>query len=84
MTEAEVLDTVSEVIRAEAGGEATVGPDTHLIDHLGLDSLNLLSITVELENRFERCLEPEGDDPLLRVGDIVAALLRKGRAGEAS
>lgn len=76
MTEAEIRGVVCEVLSAETGREGPFEPETHLVDQLGLDSLGLLSITVELENRFELCLEPEEDEPLLRVGDVVGLLLR--------
>lgn len=82
MTESEVLARVSQVIQAETGRTGPFGPDTHLVDGLGLDSLALLSITVELENRFELCLEPEEGEALERIGDIVGLLMRMSREAE--
>jgi acyl carrier protein len=53
------------------------------VDQLGLDSLALLSLTVALENHFEVCLEPDEDEPLVCVGDVVRLLARaRADAGE--
>lgn len=82
MTEAEVFQVVCEVLRAQTGHGWAFTPETHLVDQLGLDSLGLLSLTVELENRFELCLEPDEDEPLLRLGDVVGLLVRMQERAE--
>ena len=77
-----LLDAVCEVIRAESGCSGPLTAETDLVEDVGLDSLVLLQVTVELENRFSVCLEPGPDDGgLTRVGDIVTLLERQRVAG---
>ena len=82
MTETQVHEAVCEVLRSETGRNGPFFPETALVDQLGLDSLALLSLTVALENRFEVCLEPDEDEPLVSVGDVVRLLVRARAAGE--
>jgi len=51
--------------------------DTHLLRDLKLDSLQQLTLVVELENRF-RVAFGDGDDAgIERVGDVVDLLARR-------
>ena len=46
-----------------------------------LDSLKALTLAVEVENRFEVCLDPERDSELVTIHDLVAAV-RKASDGD--
>ena len=45
-------------------------------EDLGLDSLKALTLAVEVENRFQVCLDPDRDRELVTVADLVAAVRR--------
>jgi acyl carrier protein len=50
--------------------------DTHLLRDLKLDSLQQLTLVVELENRFRIAFEDDDEAGIERVGDIVDLLAR--------
>jgi acyl carrier protein len=78
MTRAEILAGVAQVARDELELDpATIRPEARLVEDLGLDSLRLLTLAAEVENRFRVALEPEDDAAIVTVGDLVAALERR-------
>jgi acyl carrier protein len=76
MTGAEILSTVRELLRAQLGYEGPVAPESELAADLGLDSVKLLTLVVELENAFRVALEPEEGETLATVGQVVALIER--------
>ena len=40
------------------------------------DSLKALTLAVEVENRFQVCLDPDRDGELVTVADLVTAVRR--------
>ncbi len=71
MTEAEILDGIAGVARRHLGWEGSLRPEHHLVEDLGLDSLKLLTLAVEVENHFRVRLD---DQAIVTVGDLVAAI----------
>ena len=57
--EAEVLETIRSIARAELELERPVQPQDDLLADLGLDSLGLTVLAVGLENRFRVKLSQE-------------------------
>ncbi|MGH9320074.1 MAG: acyl carrier protein [Vicinamibacteria bacterium] len=51
--------------------------ESHLIRDLSLDSLQQLTLVVELENRFRISFEEEDEIGIETVGDIVDLLARR-------
>jgi acyl carrier protein len=80
VTEDEVLAGIEEVARAQVGWEGRIDGRMRLIEDLGLDSLKALTLAVEVENRFEVCLDPERDAELVTVADLVAAVRKADAA----
>ncbi len=55
--------------------------DLRLVEDLALDSIQLLTLAVEVENRFRICLDPDDEEGIETVGDladVVAAKLKGG------
>lgn len=77
MTEAEILSGVASVAREHLDWGEPLEPGMRLVEDLRLDSLRLLTLAVEVENRFRVCLEPEDEAAIETVGDLVAAVRRK-------
>lgn len=75
-----ILTGIREVARDHLGVSEPegIGLETDLYEALRLDSLRLLTLVAELENRFKVILE-EGDEVELKtVADLVALLERRG------
>lgn len=85
MTDAEILDALAEIGREHLDLDASMvlRPDLRLVEDLDLDSLKLLTLAVEAENRFRVVLDEERG--IETVGDLVAAIadrLAGSSAGE--
>ncbi|KAB2957436.1 MAG: acyl carrier protein [Thermoanaerobaculia bacterium] len=81
MTRAEILAGIAEVARRHLGIEAPLAPGQRLVEDLGLDSLRLLTLAAEVENRFRVTLDPEDEARIATVGDLVDVLAGKLGAG---
>ena len=76
MTDREILEGIAAVAREHVGFGGELQPEMRLVDSLGLDSLKLLTLAVEVENRFRICLDPEDEAGIETVADLVA-IIRK-------
>lgn len=94
MTREEILQAVEEVARAHldlgrrpdrsgGAGADRFGPELRLVEDLALDSIQRLTLAVEVENRFRICLDPEDEEGIETVGDLAAVVERKLEAAEA-
>jgi len=77
MTRAEVLAGVAAVASTALGHEGELTESQRLVEDLGLDSIRLLVLAAEVENRFRVALEPEDDAAIRTVGDLVDVVLTK-------
>jgi len=77
MTAAEILAGVAAVARAHLDWTAELRPEMRLVEDLRLDSLKLLTLAVEVENRFRVRLDEEDESAIVTVGDLVAAIGRR-------
>ena len=80
MTDATILEGISEVAHRHLAWTGPVHGEMRLVEDLGLDSLKLLTLAVEVENFFQICLDPERDHELVTVGDLVEAIRRNGES----
>ncbi|HKI01814.1 MAG TPA: phosphopantetheine-binding protein [Thermoanaerobaculia bacterium] len=78
--EAAILAGISEVARLHLGWEGPLTVDMRLIEDLRLDSIRLLTLAAEVENRFRVFLDELDEGAIETVGDLVAIVLRKLRA----
>lgn len=72
-----VLDGIAAVARRHLGWEGELSPGMRLIEDLRLDSLRLLTLAVEVENRFRVRLDEDDEAAIETVGDLVAIVRRK-------
>lgn len=77
MTREEILAGIGAVAREHLGIERALGLDERLVEELGLDSIRLLTLAAEVENRFEIALDPEDEAGIRTVGDLLDAVERK-------
>jgi acyl carrier protein len=72
-----ILAGVAEVARVHLGWEEPLTPDMRLVEDLRLDSIRLLTLAVEVENRFRVRLDELDEGGIETVGDLVATVKRK-------
>ena len=77
MTDAEILDGIAAVARRHLDHRQPLRPEQRLVEDLELDSIRLLTLAVEVENHFRVCLDPEDEEAIETVGDLVATVRSK-------
>ena len=77
MTDAEILAGVAAVAREHLDWTSDLRPEMRLVEELQLDSLKLLTLAIEVENRFRICLDEADETGIVTVGDLVAAIRRQ-------
>lgn len=76
MKERETLAGILEVAREHLRWSGPLRPEMRLVEDLGLDSLKLLTLIVEIENRFRIRLDEETEAQIVTVADLVDAIGR--------
>jgi len=74
--EREILAGILEVAREHLRWSGPLRPEMRLVEDLGLDSLKLLTLIVEIENRFRIRLDEETEAQIETVGNLVDAIGR--------
>lgn len=88
MTREEILRAIEEVARAHLVSRETgelerllegghLAPELRLVEDLALDSIQLLTLAVEVENRFRICMDPEDEEGIETVGDLADVVAAK-------
>jgi acyl carrier protein len=77
MTREQVLIDLEEIASLHLGRAGGLRLEMDLIEDLELDSLLLLTLAVEVENRFEICLDQEEEATIRTVGDLAETVMRK-------
>jgi len=72
-----ILAGIAEVARIHLGWDGLLTPEMRLVEDLRLDSLRLLTLAAEVENRFRVLLDELDEGALETVGDLVAVVRRK-------
>ena len=68
----DVLTVMAEITAEEAGVEASaITPESHFADDLDIDSLGLLTIATQVEERFSVALDDSLIPTLPTVGSLV-------------
>jgi acyl carrier protein len=77
MSDGAILDGIAEVARVHLGWEDELTPAMRLVEDLRLDSVRLLTLAMEVENRFRVRLDELDEGAIETVGDLVAVVRRK-------
>ncbi len=77
MTDDEILHAISEVARDKLELEGELHRDMRLVEDLQLDSIRLLTLAMEVEDRFEICLDEEDEEAIVTVADLLGVVRRK-------
>ncbi len=73
----DILEGIAEVAREHLGWEGPLTADLRLIEDLRLDSVRLLTLAAEVENRFRVVLDEGDEAAIVTVGDLVETVRRK-------
>ena len=73
MPEPQILAEVTEVVRAAAkiAPEVRVAGDSHLVDDLAIDSLDLVGVFLKVQDHFDLAIDDDDVPTLLRVSDLA-------------
>jgi acyl carrier protein len=77
MSDEAILSGIADVARLHLGWDGGLAPDMRLVEDLRLDSIRLLTLAVEVENRFRVRLDELDEGGIETVGDLVATVKRK-------
>jgi len=77
MNDEAILDGITDVARLHLGWEGRLVPEMRLIEDLRLDSIRLLTLAAEVENRFRVRLDELDEGAIETVGDLVTIVKRK-------
>lgn len=72
-----ILSGITEVAQLHLGWEGGLTPEMRLVEDLRLDSIRLLTLATEVENRFRVFLDEVDEMGIETVGDLVALVRRK-------
>lgn len=64
-------------IAARLGYRGPLGPELRLVEDLRLDSVGILTLAVEVEDRFRVCLDAADEAAIRTVGDLERVLCAK-------
>jgi len=77
VTREEILTGVGVVARGKLGWKGSLRPGMRLVEDLGLDSLRLMTLAMEVENHFRICLDEEDEEGIETIGGLVVAIESK-------
>lgn len=81
MTRQEILKGIEDVAGEYLDRSFELRPEMNLRQDLELDSLQWVTLAIEVENRFRIYLEDEDELAMESVGDLVETVHRKLQAG---
>jgi acyl carrier protein len=74
MHDPQLFDAVCSLIRSvvKLDASAAIAPESALVDDLGVDSLDLVSVFLEVQDAFGVVIDEDDLAGLVSVGDLVA------------
>lgn len=77
MDDALILEGIAEVARRHLGWQGPLTAEMRLVEDLRLDSIRLLTLAAEVENRFRVVLGEEEEAAIETVADLMATVRSK-------
>lgn len=72
----ETLQITTEILKKHVDGERTIRPNDHIQNDLGLDSLGVMELVADIEDRFEVSIPNDVLSDLATVEDVAKALVK--------
>ena len=70
----EILRITTEILVRHVPGDRVIQPSDHIQNDLGLDSLGVMEVVADIEDRFEVQIPQEMLSTISTVDDVVKAL----------
>ena len=77
MSDEEILARLAEIAAAKLDYHGELRPGMHLVEDLELDSIRLLTLSIEVEDSFRICLDEDDEAGIATAGDLVAVIREK-------
>jgi acyl carrier protein len=77
MMDETILQGISEVARLHLGWKGDLSPEMRLVEDLRLDSVRLMTLAAEVENRFRIFLDEADEMTIETVADLIDVVRRK-------
>jgi acyl carrier protein len=72
----ETLKITTEILQKHVDGNRTIRPNDHIQNDLGLDSLGVMELVADVEDRFSVTIPNEILSDISTVDDIAKALVK--------
>lgn len=77
MDRVEIRTILAELVEETLGEPREVQPDQDLREGLGLDSVDLFSLIIEIQTRFRIKIGSDELEPIRQVDDLVSLIVAK-------
>jgi acyl carrier protein len=75
-TYAETLSITTEILQKHVDANRTIRPNDHIQNDLGLDSLGVMELIADVEDRFSVSIPNEVLGDIATVEDVAKALMK--------
>ncbi|HEY8075186.1 MAG TPA: phosphopantetheine-binding protein [Labilithrix sp.] len=72
----ETLKITTEILKKHVDGERTIRPNDHIQNDLGLDSLGVMELVADIEDRFAVTIPNDVLSDICTVDDVAKALVK--------
>jgi acyl carrier protein len=79
----ETLKVTTEILKKHVDAGRTIRPNDHIQNDLGLDSLGVMELVADIEDRFAVTIPNEVLSDIATVDDVARALVKLGSAAPA-
>ena len=79
----ETLQITTEILKKHVDAERTIRPSDHIQNDLGLDSLGVMELVADVEDRFSVTIPNEVLSDISTVDDVAKALVKLKTDGSA-
>ncbi len=77
----ETLQITTEILKKHVEGERTIRPNDHIQNDLGLDSLGVMELVADIEDRFAVTIPNDVLSDISTVEDVAKALVKLKQEG---
>jgi len=67
----EILGVLADIFHEQLDFTGDLHPDLRLVEDVGLDSIRMITLVVEVENHFRICLEEGDEQGVITVSDLA-------------
>ncbi|MBX3189922.1 MAG: hypothetical protein KF819_23045 [Labilithrix sp.] len=80
----ETLQVTTEILKKHVDGDRTIRPNDHIQNDLGLDSLGVMELVADIEDRFHVTIPNDVLTDISTVEDVAKALVKLKAADQSA